>query len=299
MSGVTMKNKFLLSLLLIATTHVSAASFVTKVFKFVNQNNMQTLTRVGAATLENIRSHNHNPLYPIQDRGIIAQLKDKVLLGVFDGHGKNGDSIARDIRDLYSAFFTPKVQPTVEEIIQFNHTLQKNLGNRVDAQQSGTTAVFCLLNKKNHQLTVVNTGDSRLIITRNNQLLFTTKDHKPNEPEETARIIKNGGRVSGGYAVNMLGNGLALSRSLGDCVFHDYSIITATPEVTQLFVQAQDCIILASDGLWDVMTNQDVIHFVNQHLKKGDTTQKITQELVQEARQRKSRDDITAIVLQL
>lgn len=300
MSEVTMKKKFLLALLLAATIGLSAASFVTKVFKFVNQNSMQTSLRVGAATLENTRGKSYNPLYPTQDRGVIAQLKDRVLLGVFDGHGKDGDVIAQDVRDSYCSFFIQKPQLTVQKIIDFNHSLQKDLTQRVDAQQSGTTAIFGVLNKQNYQFTAVNTGDSRLLVRRADQVVFVTKDHKPNDPEEKARILANGGRVSGGYAVNKQGGGLALSRSLGDCVSHDNDIITATPTVTQLFVQAQDCIILASDGLWDVMTNQDVIHFVDQRLKEGHTTQEVAQELVQEARhQLKSRDDITVVVIQV
>lgn len=96
-------------------------------------------------------------------------------------------------------------------------------------------------------------------------------DHKPESPEEKARIIARGGRVfaveyddgiDGPFRV-WLGHmdvpGLAMSRSLGDSVAHSAGVIS-DPEYTEHALTARDRILVcASDGLWEFMSDQEVI----------------------------------------
>ena len=103
-----------------------------------------------------------------------------------------------------------------------------------------------------------------------------TKDQKPELPEEHARIVDKGGRVQqlldengkkiGPYRVfDMKGNypGLAMSRSMGDVLGTQVGIIS-TPVLTKhkLNKNADSFIVMASDGVWDVMENQEVVNFV-------------------------------------
>lgn len=103
-----------------------------------------------------------------------------------------------------------------------------------------------------------------------------TKDQKPDHPEELARIIEKGGRVQqlvddnglkiGPYRVfDMKGNypGLAMSRSFGDMIGKKVGIISTPIFTKHKFNKEKDSfVVLASDGVWDVMDNQEVVNFV-------------------------------------
>ena len=81
---------------------------------------------------------------------------------------------------------------------------------------------------------------------------------------EKKRIEKNGGFVQ----FNRLNGRLALSRAIGDNTFKNgnqkTSVLTAIPDITRTKLTPQDSyIVIACDGLWDVMSNEDVINFIN------------------------------------
>ena len=107
-----------------------------------------------------------------------------------------------------------------------------------------------------------------------------TKDQKPEDPDEYARILKNGGfikRISdngkqiGPYRVfDSSGKypGLAMSRSIGDSSGSSLGVISI-PICTSLSLTGKEkFIVLASDGVWDVIDNEDVITFVEGYRKK-------------------------------
>ena len=104
-----------------------------------------------------------------------------------------------------------------------------------------------------------------------------TKDQKPEDPEEFERILKSGGRVQrlfdsngtriGPYRVwesSSNAPGLAMSRSIGDAIGKKIGVI-ATPILSKydLNTEADLFIVLASDGVWDVMDNEDVVNFLD------------------------------------
>lgn len=134
-------------------------------------------------------------------------------------------------------------------------------------------------------------------------------DHKPESPEEKARIIARGGRVfaveyddgiDGPFRV-WLGHmdvpGLAMSRSLGDTVAHSAGVIS-DPEFTERKLDATDkYLVCASDGLWEFMTDQEVIDICSAQ----DDTRRTVDLLIMEANARWMKeeqviDDTTVIV---
>lgn len=122
-------------------------------------------------------------------------------------------------------------------------------------------------------LTVANAGDSRCVLCRDGQAVDMSVDHKPTQEEERNRILKAGGFISDGRV-----NGcLALSRAIGDLEFKrsyelgpEEQVVTAYPELKTLEVQPQDeFIILACDGIWDVLTSQACVDFVRTKIAAG------------------------------
>ena len=99
-------------------------------------------------------------------------------------------------------------------------------------------------------------------------------DHKPDHPVEKERILKSGGRVFSVeyddgvdgpprvWLAHMEIPGLAMSRSLGDTVAHTAGVISA-PEIFSVTLTPEDRVLVwASDGLWEFMSNQEVLNLI-------------------------------------
>lgn len=116
----------------------------------------------------------------------------------------------------------------------------------------GSTAIVAVLAP--NKIIVSNCGDSRAVLCRNGVAIPLSVDHKPDRPDELNRIQEAGGRVIFWDGPRVLGV-LAMSRAIGDNYLKPYVI--SEPEVTITERTAGDeCLILASDGLWDVVSNE-------------------------------------------
>lgn len=121
-----------------------------------------------------------------------------------------------------------------------------------DCDAVGSTAVVAIVTPD--KIIVANCGDSRAVLCRNGKAIPLSSDHKPDRPDELSRIEEAGGRVIYWDGPRVLGV-LAMSRAIGDNYLKPYVI--SEPEVTITNRTAEDeCLILASDGLWDVVPNE-------------------------------------------
>jgi protein phosphatase 1G len=146
---------------------------------------------------------------------------------------------------------------------------------------AGCTAVCAMV--RNGDLIVANAGDSRCVLSRSGKAVALTQDHKPMDLEEYNRIIKAGGFVADGR----VNGSLNLSRALGDLEYKqskdlppEAQMVTAFPEIRceKLQPDADEFLILACDGIWDVMTNQNAVDFVRERLLAGKTPKQICEE---------------------
>lgn len=126
---------------------------------------------------------------------------------------------------------------------------------------------------------VANTGDCRLLTDDglgSHEYRQVTTDHRPEDPGEHDRLVK---RVQQGHAVlgrevragtlRVYPGGLAVSRSLGD--LSSSKAIICTPEIFRVPIavcEGKTRLVLASDGLLDVMTNQQIGEIVARVQKK-------------------------------
>jgi len=142
----------------------------------------------------------------------------------------------------------------------------------------GCTCIVCLV--RADTIIVANAGDSRAVLSRGGKAVPLSEDHKPNLPIESERIHKAGGcvvRQQVGSTVQFRVNGnLNLSRSIGDLQYKKNSelsageqMICSTPDVQTFKREADDeFLLLACDGVWDVLSNQDAVDFVHKRLKQ-------------------------------
>lgn len=178
----------------------------------------------------------------------------------------------------------------------------------------GSTAVVAVICSSH--IVVANCGDSRAVLYRGKQCIPLSDDHKPNRDDEYQRIEAAGGKVIQWNGFRVFGV-LAMSRSIGDRYLKPW--IIPEPEVTIIPRSREDeCLVLASDGLWDVMSNEEVCDVARKrillwHKKNGTTSsssahrgetadpaaQAAADYLSRLALQKGSKDNITVIVVDL
>lgn len=155
-----------------------------------------------------------------------------------------------------------------------------------------------------------NVGDCRAVLCRNNTAWELTRDHKPTDPTERARIEECGGTIvwcgekdlfdqpvldQGVYRIN--GN-LAVSRTIGDRAERPY--VTADSEIIAVPLHEGDSfVVLASDGLWDVLGSAEVVDYIQSFLVQGHKHEEIATLVVQEALGHGAYDNITVVIVWL
>ena len=145
---------------------------------------------------------------------------------------------------------------------------------------SGTTATVCLVVDNCKELVVANAGDSRCVLCRAGTAIDLSRDHKPEDDDESARITKAGGHVTPEGRV--CGN-LNLSRAIGDCQYKQNAelpakeqMITAFPEIKSIKLEEKDeFMVLACDGVWNCMSSQECVDLVRKHVAGGMKLSKI------------------------
>ncbi|CAD8178127.1 unnamed protein product [Paramecium octaurelia] len=241
------------------------------------------------------------------------------LFAVCDGHGLNGHMVSNQIKQQLPKHLGRllKDAENIEDQIQkaFTITNRELWNSEIDTNLSGSTTVSLLITKD--IIYSANVGDSRAIMGRFDdgwKVVPLSRDHKPDDPEEKKKILEAGGRVE--QQKDLYGNpigpfrvwlsyiqapGLAMTRSLGDKVGAQAGV-TAEPEIKQYTITGQDhFIVVASDGVWEYLSNEEVMSIVIPYLEK-DNPEQAAERIIIEAtqawrRNSLARDDITCIVI--
>jgi len=242
------------------------------------------------------------------------------LFGVFDGHGSNGEKVSEfamwKVQEVLCSDKERLVNEPEKALIAAFEEADRALGPAgVHARVSGTTAVCVLL--RGTTMWVANCGDSRAVLAMQDgpasalRIVPLSEDHKPDLPAEEARILGCGGYVSHAspqygpprvWVRQGEGPGLAMGRSIGDHVCASVGVI-ATPEVKRFELEpgCESRILLASDGVWEFIDNEDAMAVVWKHGKSSDACVSLIDESARRWRTAEGnyRDDITAIVAHL
>jgi len=149
-----------------------------------------------------------------------------------------------------------------------------------DLQYQGSTAVAVALHEEpdgTRTLVSANVGDSRAVLSRRGRAVDLTRDHKPNDEKEKSRILAMGEKIEWDHycKVHRVRN-LSLSRAIGDRFAKP--AVSGEVEIKRFPIaeDGDEFIMLASDGIWDVMSSQEVVSFVHDKLSvplkiQGDT----------------------------
>ena len=227
------------------------------------------------------------------------------FFAVFDGHG--GKLVSKYLKETMPQFFTTKFKKNLylkdetasKYFIKVYELVQDKLKNDHPrgVVHCGSTACVGIQYKdadNQDKIWILNVGDSRVIkCNKDNIAEQLSLDHKPNNPEEKKRIEQLGGSIEYDGSDWRI-SGLSLSRAFGDLDCKPY--VTHLPQVYKYNINPTDkFMIFACDGLWDVLSNQDVVDFVNE-LSQKKFKGNYSKELAEHAIQKGSLDNVSAIV---
>ena len=246
-----------------------------------------------------------------QDSFLIKEDENNYIFGIFDGHGIEGHLISQSIKNYLNYNANSNSFNSNNNILSLFNNLSSSINSSTSfkALESGSTAILTFIN--NEKIICANCGDSRaiLISENENKIIPLSRDHKPELPEEKERIIKCGGRVDKIFGMGPFRvwfqdadyPGLAMSRSIGDGYAHKIGVIDV-PEILEfnLMKVRPKAIILASDGVFEFVKNEDIKDIIEKYFYNMDA-QGCAKEIVEYSRKIWENsgyaiDDITCIV---
>uniref|UniRef100_A0A7N0ZVD4 protein-serine/threonine phosphatase n=1 Tax=Kalanchoe fedtschenkoi TaxID=63787 RepID=A0A7N0ZVD4_KALFE len=217
--------------------------------------------------------------------------EDVTFCGVFDGHGPHGHLVSRKVRDKLPLKLLSSLPEELEKdedvedklklfwmeaFLKSFKSMDKELRSlpSLDCFCSGSTAVTIV--KQGSKLFIGNIGDSRAILATKDSSNSTvaiqlTVDLKPDLPREAERINRCKGRVfalqdepevSRVWLPFDNAPGLAMARAFGDFCLKEYGVISVPEFSHRTLTERDEFIVLASDGVWDVLSNEQVVEIV-------------------------------------
>ena len=238
--------------------------------------------------------------------------EDHALFCVFDGHG--GEYSAKfaalnltnfvDRHDSWSKYLSSKDPETAGEALRKAFVrLDNALKPRIPLGDiSGCTACAVLLTPTH--IICANAGDTRAVIKSRGMVTPLSEDHKPDSPNEYARICSSGGFVKSGRVMGEL----AVSRALGDYAYKknpgkgpDRQPVSCDPEIRiHTRCAGDETLVLACDGIWDVMSNTKCIERVHNAMgKEGKLTGKALEIVLDECLGLDSMDNMSIVAVDL
>ncbi|XP_014246199.1 protein phosphatase 1B-like isoform X2 [Cimex lectularius] len=238
--------------------------------------------------------------------GLGEKLDDWSFFAVFDGHA--GATVSAHCANELLECIVSSDEFKQSEITEGIRTGFLKLDNSLRAKpefacgqdKAGSTAVCALVSPR--QVYIANCGDSRAVICRSGVPSFSTRDHKPMLPSEKERITKAGGTVM----IQRVNGSLAVSRALGDYEYKNVEgrgpceqLVSPEPEV---FIQDRDAendefMVLACDGIWDVMSNEDLCKYVRSLLLLTDDLESVTNQVIDTCLYKGSRDNMSIVLV--
>ncbi|GAB6019447.1 tRNA methyltransferase ppm2 [Chamberlinius hualienensis] len=212
--------------------------------------------------------------------------KETSFFGVYDGHGGAnvahyaGSKLHKTIVGQPSYKKADVVDAIRKGFLEVDQDMLED--DTMRDELAGSTALIVLL--KNSKIYCGNVGDSRAVASVHGQVEQLSFDHKPYVEAESKRIIAAGGWVE----LNRVNGNLALSRALGDFVFKkndkkraEEQIVTAYPDVIVKDITSDhEFIVIACDGIWDVLSNEEVVDFVRHRIAEKIDPEDICEQLM-------------------
>ncbi|DBA83228.1 TPA: hypothetical protein ACH3X2_006741 [Trebouxia sp. C0005] len=209
---------------------------------------------------------------------------------------------------------------------QLLHWLQHDSGENEEEQSCGTTATVMLV--RQDKIVVANIGDSRAVLSRAGQAIDLSTEHRlygqgDTVTSESHRVKEAGGWIDDGRVCDIL----AVSRAFGDREFKGEGLpvmlrkgvmteqwsqefadgvkftkdpVVCDPDVTEIQLKDDDeFVLVASDGLWDVMDSKHAVSIARQQFKRGKDAQEVADHIARLAVKRHTYDNVAVAVVDI
>jgi PPM family protein phosphatase len=208
------------------------------------------------------------------------------LLAVADGlggheKGEVASKLAIDlVRDLFSRDQPEDAALALKQAYRrANEAIYQQGGGDAETRHMATTLVTAVVRGK--YVTIANVGDSRAYLMRANQVTQVTQDHSMvAEQVQQGQLAEEDARTSRQRNV--------LTQALGTRATLDKRM----PAIYELALLPEDRLLLCTDGFYDVLSNQDYVE-----LMSGDDADSAASSLVSLAKERRTDDNVSAVVL--
>ncbi|EER04770.1 serine/threonine protein phosphatase 2C, putative [Perkinsus marinus ATCC 50983] len=272
---------------------------------------------------------------------------DFTVYGVFDGHGLHGHNVSNFVKEQLVKLILEHPKESIQEGAQLDKALRTwfpaiqdklelaTKSGELDASCSGSTSTLCVHCHETDTITAAWVGDSRAVLAYGSSptVVEMTTDHRPERPQERARIEKTGGRVVGYdghccYRVYVRGHsypGLNMSRAMGDLIAYYRAGVIPTPDTRRKQVvrdpersspsglsyvsnnfswhPGDPFLLVCSDGVWEFISSDEAVSLVSMILTSSSQAQEAAEFLAKKACRRWLDqgggvviDDITVIV---
>ncbi len=229
------------------------------------------------------------------------------MIGIFDGHG--GSKVSKYISEEFPKYMMNKdikYPWSKKQIISICDKIQEKLKQFDYSYGCGSTALIVSIFEVNNTkyMNIMNTGDCRAVCCNSSNIAVQlTKDHSPELFNEKNRIEALGGKVwndKGTWRVN----NLSVSRSFGD--YDTFPLVTHRPDLYGYTVTGNRFLIIACDGLWESLDNDDAVEFVlnkcfvcenGKTKKKDNINSNIAADLANYAIEQGSGDNISVVII--
>ena len=219
---------------------------------------------------------------------------EKILFCLFDGHG--GDKVSAYLQKNFWKIMKKYLNDSIDGEINY-----EALFSEIDQEfkhskyyQIGSTATIIYIKKEirnKKSLYCINIGDTKCILTQTTGSRKLSYDDLLSDEYEYNRIINEGGFIKNGR----VGGQLMISRAFGDWESKSYGVI-CTPHIKKIDIDDKcKYVILASDGIWDVLDDLDVYKFT----LTAENSKKLCDDIIQNALDRESIDNISCFVIKL
>ncbi|ESQ36188.1 hypothetical protein EUTSA_v10008595mg [Eutrema salsugineum] len=227
---------------------------------------------------------------------------NQAIFGVYDGHGgsRAAEFAAKNLcNNIIKEIVSERNESKIEEAVKRGYLATDSEFLKENDVKGGSCCVTALISDGN--LVVANAGDCRAVLSVGGFAEALTSDHRPSRDDERNRIENSGGYVDTFHSVWRIQGSLAVSRGIGDAHLKQWVISEPETKVRRINPH-HEFLILASDGLWDKVSNQEAVDIARPFCIGTNHKQKpllACKKLVDLSVSRGSLDDISVMIIPL
>ncbi|XP_010469904.1 PREDICTED: probable protein phosphatase 2C 25 [Camelina sativa] len=185
--------------------------------------------------------------------------RKQAIFGVYDGHGgvKAAEFAAKNLdKNVVEEVDGKRDDSEISDAVKRGYLMTDAAFLKEKDVKGGSCCVTALVKEGN--LVVANAGDCRAVMSVGGVAKALSSDHRPSRDDEKKRIETTGGYVDTFHGVWRIQGSLAVSRGIGDAQLKKWVIAEPETKVSRI-EQDHEFLILASDGLWDKVSNQEAV----------------------------------------